>query len=188
MYSRAGVLISHDAGQNWKPAGDVFVNIFPTGADEPALIKLLNGDLYMVARTSASHSYETRSLDVGATWEDPKPSALNTYNSPTALLRLNDGAILRVWDNSDRHRYPLVAAISSDECKTWSKPRTIINFPEMVEHVISYTASYPSVVDTSDGTIIMLWLQNYGPISLLGQARFNRQWVQSGGNVAKSGN
>jgi len=188
MYSRAGVLISHDAGQNWKPAGDVFVNILPTGADEPALVKLLDGDLYMVARTSATHPYETRSHDAGATWQEPRPSAFNAYNSPTALLRLHDGGVLRVWDNSDSHRYPLVAAVSTDECRKWSKPRTIVNFPGTAKSVPSFSACYPSVADTSDGTIVMLWWEKSGPTSRLGLARFNHQWVQSSGNLAESRN
>jgi hypothetical protein len=178
MYSRAGVLISHDAGQNWKPAGDVFVNILPTGADEPALVKLLDGDLFMVVRTSATHPYETRSHDAGATWQDPSPSALTAYNSPTALLRLHDGGILRVWDNSDKHRYPLVAAVSIDECRTWSEPRVIVNLPGAGKNLRSFSACYPSVVESAEGTIVMLWWETSGPTSRLAVARFNRQWVQ----------
>jgi hypothetical protein len=187
MYARAGVLISHDAGQNWKPAGDVFVNIIPTGADEPALLKLLDGDLYMVVRTSATCPYETRSHDAGATWEEPGPSVLNAHDSPTALLRLHDGDILRAWDDSDKHRYPLVASISTDECGTWSVPRSVMNLPETAKGH-SFSACYPSIAETTDGTILMIWWETSGPTSQLGLARFNRQWVQAGGDVPKSRN
>ncbi|MHB1190508.1 MAG: sialidase family protein, partial [Armatimonadota bacterium] len=72
MYARAGVLISCDEGETWKPEGDVFVDVRPTGADEPALVRLENGDLFMVVRTGYPHPYETVSHDDGKTWEEPK--------------------------------------------------------------------------------------------------------------------
>jgi len=180
MYSRAGVLISDDAGLTWAPGGDVFVNILPTGADEPALLKLKDGSLFMVVRTSAPHPYESLSRDGGKTWDAPHPSALSTYNAPTALLRLNDGAVLRVWDNSDRHRYPLVAAISTDECKTWSPPRTIIDRVADASGKMPFdTACYPSMAQSADGTIVLVWWEQDGKTARIGSARFNRAWLES---------
>lgn len=180
MYSRAGVLISADAGATWAPGGDVFVNILPTGADEPALLKLKDGSLFMVVRTSAPHPYETISRDGGKNWESPHPSTLCTYNAPTALLRLNDGAVLRVWDNSDRHRYPLVASISSDECKTWSQPHTIVDRVADTSGRKPFdTACYPSMAESTDGTIVLVWWEQDGKTARIGSARFNRAWVES---------
>jgi BNR repeat-like domain len=174
MYARAGALISTDAGRTFKPGGDVSVDIFPIGADEPALTRLSDGRLFMVVRTHGPHPYETYSSDGGATWQAPRPSALTAFNSPTALLRLHDGGILRVWDNSDKHRYPLVAAVSRDDCRTWSRPRVIA---DRVGTAPFDTACYPSMAQTADGTIVLFWWETVGSASRLGMARFNMDWI-----------
>lgn len=179
MDLRAGVLLSHDAGTTWTPGGDVHVNVFPIGADEPALVQLRNGDLFMVVRTASPRPYETRSRDGGRTWEEPKPSRFYGRNSPTALLRLKDGSILRVWDNSPTNRFPLVASISTDECRTWSPPRTITE-PKVDDNgQLSFvTACYPSIAQADDGTIVVVWWETSGGGSNIGLARFKRSWVE----------
>jgi hypothetical protein len=78
-----------------------------------------------------------------------------------------------VWDNSPQNRWPLEAAISEDNCSTWSKPKVIVD-PGM-------QASYPSVTQAADGTIVAVWQQqlpeNKGREIRL--ARFNRAWLLS---------
>jgi hypothetical protein len=179
MDLRAGVLLSRDGGKTWTPGGDVHVDVFPIGADEPALVRLNNGDLFMVVRTASPRPYETRSHDGGLTWDEPQPSVFQGHNSPTALLRLSDGAILRVWDNSPTNRFPLVASLSTDECETWSPPRTITE-PEVGEKgELSYrTACYPSIAQADDGTAVVVWWETSAAGSNIGLARFNRAWVE----------
>ncbi|MBM3477463.1 MAG: exo-alpha-sialidase, partial [Armatimonadetes bacterium] len=48
MHLRAGVLISEDRGRTWTPGQDVDLPDQPMGADEPAIVRLSNGDLFMV--------------------------------------------------------------------------------------------------------------------------------------------
>lgn len=179
MDARAGVLLSHDDGRTWAPGGDVHVAESVMGADEPALVQLKNGDLFMIARTSTARPYETRSHDGGLKWEDPIPSQFQGYNSPSCLLRLKDGAILRVWDNSPTNRYPLVASISADECNTWSPPRTITE-PEVDDkgELLYHTASYPSAAQSKDGTIVLAWWETSDAGSNIGLARLDRAWVE----------
>jgi len=185
MDLRAGVLLSRDGGKTWTPGGDVHVDVFPIGADEPALVRLKNGDLFMVVRTASPRPYETRSHDGGLTWDEPRPSVFQGHNSPTALLRLNDGSILRVWDNSPTNRFPLVASLSTDECATWSPPRTITE-PEVDEKgELSYrTACYPSIAQADDGTIVVVWWETSAAGSNIGLARFNRAWVVGGATLS----
>jgi predicted neuraminidase len=172
MFGRAALLISVDAGKTWKPGGDIAVDIRPIGADETAIIKLTNGDIFAVVRTSSERPYETRSHDGGQTWDTPVPSQFYGHNSPSALLRLADGRIIRVWNNSPKHRYPLVAAVSSDECQTWSEPKTII------DRVLDSTgkenlsrACYPSIAQAEDGTIVVVWWEVNAERSRVGAAR-----------------
>jgi hypothetical protein len=177
MDGRAGVLISRDRGQTWTPGGDVHVSA-PMGADEPGLVRLRNGHLFAVVRTTI-RPYETVSRDGGLTWDEPKPSPFEGFNSPTALLRLRDGSILRVWDNSSSRRYPLVASLSKDECRSWSSLRTITEPERDSRGQQSFdTACYPSIAQSRDGTIILLWWETSAAGSNIGLARFNKEWVE----------
>ncbi|MEX0643522.1 MAG: sialidase family protein [Pirellulales bacterium] len=178
MFCRAALLISNDAGKTWKPGGDIILDIKPIGADEPAIVKLVNGDIFGVVRTSTERPYETRSHDSGQTWDPPKPSQFYGYNSPSALLRLTDNRILRVWNNSPQHRYPLVASISTDECQTWSDPKTIIDRAvDAAGKENLARACYPSIAQADDGTIVVVWWEVNDGRSRIGTARFAPDWV-----------
>lgn len=184
MFARAGVLRSKDRGATWTPGGDIAINE-PMGADEPALVVLRNGDLFAVVRTGGPRPYEVRSTDGGQSWSEPKPSRFVGHNSPSALLRLRDGAILRVWDHSDKNRFPLVAAVSVDECNTWTAPRTITE-PAVDErgHRSFQTAAYPSIAQARDGTVLVVWWETGAFGSRIGFARFSRVWLDQAGGRA----
>jgi hypothetical protein len=177
MDLKSGVLRSRDGGRTWQPGDDVHVNE-PMGADEPALVVLRNGDLFMIVRTAGARPYEVRSHDGSQTWDPPQPSRFPGHNSPSALLRLQSGAILRVWDNSEKNRYPLVAAISTDECQSWSSPRTITEPTLDGTGVPSYrSACYPSLAQADDGTILVVWWETGAFGSRIGYARFGQEWL-----------
>jgi hypothetical protein len=177
MFGVAGILRSEDGGESWVTAADIPIDVRPMGSDEPALVKLKNGDLFAILRSGGERPYEAVSHDGGLSFEKPVPSRFYANNSPSALLRLNDGGILRVWDNSPSNRFPLVASISSDECQTWSTPRTIELQPLDEHGVPIYNwACYPSIAQGLDGTILVVWWYQ-AEKSAIGYARFNTEWV-----------
>jgi lysophospholipase L1-like esterase len=180
MYLKAGVLISHDRGCTWAPGADVEVAQHPIGADEPAIVRLTNGDLFTILRTSHPRPYETESHDGGRTWEPPRPSPFLGYNSPAALVRLRDGAIVRAWDNSPTDRFPLVVSLSTDDCRTWSPPRTVTEPTALPDGTLSYrTACYPSLAEAADGTLLLAWWQvGADHRNSVWVARFNRAWIE----------
>ena len=191
MLCKPGVLRSTDGGQTWKAGADVSIDR-PLSLDEPAPIELKDGSLLLVMRTIGPRPYEVLSHDGGLTWGKPRESSVDGHNTPTALLRLADGSILRAWDMSTKNRYPLVVALSTDEAKTWSTPRTVTT-PTTVNPAtakpdaktsqggLSYrTACYPSLAQCDDGTILMVWWETGDFGSRLGYARFNRAWVERG--------
>ena len=181
MKLKSGALRSQDGGKTWTPGGDMFVEVpqklsarATGGVCEPAMVLLANDEIFALLRTSDSHHYQSRSHDGGQTWETPTPSPLAGHNSPSALWRLRDsGDVLVVWDNSPLHRWPLAVALSKDGCKTWSKPRTLVNTP-------GFQSAYPSATQAADGTLIAVWFQilpnNSREIRL---ARFTREWLDA---------
>jgi len=182
MFLKAGVLISHDRGRTWTPGGDVEVPTFPIGADEPALVRLGTGELLAVLRGSGPRPSEARSADGGLTWSAPEPSAFYGCNSPAALLRLRDGALLRAWDNSPTpDRFPLVVALSTDDARSWTPPATIAEPAVGPDGEPSFrAASYPTIAEAADGTILLAWWQVATDGSFSVQvARCNRAWVEA---------
>ncbi|HID23810.1 MAG TPA: hypothetical protein EYP14_15630, partial [Planctomycetaceae bacterium] len=180
MYLKSGVLISHDRGRTWTPGTDVEVKKHPIGADEPALVRLRNGDLFMIVRTTHPRPYETRSRDGGVTWDTPRPSRFFGYNSPSALLRLQDGAIVRAWDNSPTDRFPLVVSLSTDDCRTWTPPRMVTEPDLRPDGSLSYLqACYPSLAQAADGTILLAWWQmTRDRKSTVHCVRLTRRWIE----------
>ncbi|NOX53314.1 MAG: hypothetical protein GXP27_02525 [Planctomycetes bacterium] len=180
MYLKSGVLISHDRGRTWAPGADVEVKKHPIGADEPAIVRLSHGDLFMIVRTSHPRPYETRSRDGGRTWAPPRPSRFYGYNSPSALLRLQDGAIARAWDDSPTDRFPLVVSLSTDDCRTWTPPRTVTEPEIRPDGSLSYVrACYPSLAQAADGTILLAWWQmTRDHKSTVHCARLTREWIE----------
>lgn len=181
MYLKSGVLISRDRGRTWTPSADVELDKHPIGADEPAVVRLSSGNLFMVVRTSHPRPYEAYSHDGGQTWDPPQPSRFHGYNSPTALLRLHDGTIVRAWDNSPTDRFPLVVSLSTDDCRTWTPPRTVTEPTVLEDGTLSFQrACYPSLAQAADGTILMAWWQRTTDgVNSVWIARLNRAWVEA---------
>ncbi len=161
MHLRAGVMISTDDGLTWQNGGDTDAQYHRLsggavwGTDEPAIVQLSGGSIYMLMRTGADHLYQARSTDDGKTWSDAGPSPLRGSNAPAALCPFQVGrrrGILCVWDNA-AVRYPLSAAASFDGCKTWSKPKDIAG------PTAGKQASYPTCEQALDGTLVAAWQQ-----------------------------
>ncbi len=179
MDIKSGLLRSTDGGKTWKPGGDLYATIPKTsphstgGLDEAGIVVLDDGRVMTLMRTSGTKLYQSWSKDGGLTWETPRESTLTAHNSPAALWKLDGSSeVIVVWDNSPKARTPLCAAISKDGGKTWSEPRVIVDTGGPQQ------ASYPSVVQAKDGTIIVVWQQQLPQGGRdIRIARFNRAWV-----------
>ncbi len=179
MDLKSGVLLSTDGGLTWTPHGDLHIferKVHPGaiwGVDEPAIVELANGELYMLLRTGTEWLYESRSPDGGRTWTPPVRSPLLGHNSPAALWRLdqNPHEIIVIWNNSPRHRYPLTVALSADGGRSWSRPKIVATSdgPQV---------SYPGITQAPDGTFVAVWQQQRPDGGRdIRWARFNRAWV-----------
>jgi len=179
MHLRAGVMRSTDNGDTWHNGGDTDAAYQKVsggavhGTDEPSIVELGDGSVYMLMRTGSTSLYEARSHDEGKTWSDIGPSPLRGTNAPCALCKFQVGdrrGILCVWDNAVT-RYPLCAAASFDGGRTWTWPKDIAG------PTGGRQASYPGCEQADDGTLVAVWQQDVEVGRDLRCARFNLDWL-----------
>lgn len=139
-YGITHICYSDDEGKTWKPdATDVSTHPPKTHVEqEPGIVELADGRLWMYIRTDAGVQYERFSEDDGIHWSESQPTGLHSPTSPATIERIPwTGDLLCVWnDHSGWHNFPegrrtpLCVAISTDDGKTWSKSRVIEGDPD----------------------------------------------------------
>lgn len=93
--------------------------------------------------------WSATSSDGGRTWSAPARTEFPNPGSPAALVRLQSGKHVLVFNDSRDRRSPLSVAISSDQAQTWSAARPIASGDGRYD--------YPSVAQTADGLIHILY-------------------------------
>jgi predicted neuraminidase len=173
-------MASADRGLSWKTISHVSTRerrlADRTGAinglDEPALVELSDGSLYMLCRTGLTRLYQSRSKDGGRSWSKAVPSPLVSHNAPASLCPFGGKrpGILAVWCNSPRNRWPLSAAVSWDDCETWIAPRRLTNTEGNQQ-------SYPACIEAADGTLVAAWQEDVPDGREIRSARFGVDWL-----------
>ncbi len=120
---------------------------------------------YLVAYSRRGGGYEpmedgflvrTESRDGGRSWSPGEDSQFPNPNAATDLIRLKNGHLLLVYNNSDQgERMPLTVAISTDNDKTWKHKRDIVTLEQGKD--LMGSAAYPTAVQTSDGKIHVMY-------------------------------
>jgi len=129
------VYYSDDSGRTWQRAN---VPVTPVSQrkltlQEPGVVELKDGRLWMFMRTTHGSQYGCYSRDGGVSWSQPEPTNLVSPCSPATIERVPwTGDLVCVWnDHSGAHRFaegrrtPLCIALSRDDGQTWSRSRVI---------------------------------------------------------------
>jgi len=167
-------LYSDDGGATWHVSPDDLAvqtpDLFTYGADEPVVLQLKDGRVWMLMRTQRGRFYESFSSDGGAHWSQPQPSSLISSDSPAGLLRLKDGKILLFSNACLRYpyaygaRYVLHVAVSDDEGHTWRGFREVArdllrNEPPTGHEDYGLSYTFPTL--TKDGQVLFSnWVQS----------------------------
>eukprot|EP00118_Oscarella_pearsei_P025998 m.309190 g.309190 ORF g.309190 m.309190 type:complete len:624 (+) comp45750_c0_seq1:28-1899(+) len=164
------VYYSDDFGVTWLQASPELVVLSPNGGDganEPAVIELLNGTIWMLIRDSVPVLYESYSTDFGATWSTPQSTRFASYSSPAHLIRLKakKPGILLVWNNGligengkyGRARQVIHGAVSYDEGDTWHGFRELYRDPHMGEEYLygDHGSAYPTGKEMDNGNVVI---------------------------------
>lgn len=153
---------SKDDGVTWRRSNilDLGGKGHHDGALEAAIEQLKDGRIWMLIRSNYGKFWEAYSNDDGVTWLVMQPSQIAASSAPALLKRVKSGKLILVWNRllpegaTDypkiggdgqfsehpviNHRDELSVAFSSDEGKTWSKPKVIATAPEGKRRDVSY--------------------------------------------------
>jgi hypothetical protein len=179
---------SDDDGETWMQSANELVVQTPDlgtyGADEPVVLELKDGRVWMLMRTQRGRFYESFSSDGGATWSASQPSKLISSDSPAGLARLKDGNILLFSNACLRYPYAygarnvLHVAISEDEGKTWRGFREVTrdplrNDPPSSHNDYGLAYTFPTVL--TDGRILFSnWVESGRQRTF---RRFDPKWI-----------
>lgn len=128
---------SDDNGRNWSSSEEV---PNPNGVitQEPGVVQLKNGNIFMFIRTNMGYQYSSYSKDDGKTWSPIKPTSIVSPLSPASIKTIpSSNDLLLVWNDTNKrnsnpyqNRTPLNIAISKDEGKTWKHIKTLEDDPK----------------------------------------------------------
>ena len=170
--------VSSDDGETWTASN---ILDHPTSAGhhsglmEADIIQLNEGKLWMLIRTNWDYFYESYSSDNGYTWDGYHKTDIDASSSPGALLRLQSGRIVLVWNRlyhegkneivrigGDKNiaevrlswqRDELSMMYSDDDAKTWSTPVIIAKTITPASNPYANPLAYPHIFEQSKGVI-----------------------------------
>ncbi len=118
--------------------------------------------------------YVTGTEDAGASWGPVTQTSLPNPNSPVMGLRLRDGAILLIFNNSPNSRERLSLALSRDGGERW---RVLHEFEAGVLDHEGNLANfgYPYVIQGTDGTVHVCYVWKNIHVK---HVSFNEAWLR----------
>lgn len=115
------------------------------GALEPCVLRLSDGRIWMLIRTTLGVFWESFSSDGGRTWSAARATSIPSTSAPAHVVRVADGRMLMAWNPREGGRKVLQVAHSADEGRTWSAPVVIVRG----------SATYPFLMEARSGDV---WL------------------------------
>ncbi|MFX0101468.1 MAG: exo-alpha-sialidase [Candidatus Hodarchaeota archaeon] len=132
------------------------VNAPGTGCFQPTVVELEPGHLLSFMRTSKGSKYnkmaaQQESFDYGVTWDEAHANDFGFYNcnANSDMVKLQNGHIVYIFNDSPEIRNPLTAALSEDGGKTWPYKKNIVHSQDE----LGTRFAYPATVQSSDGLI-----------------------------------
>lgn len=144
---------------------------------QPSVVELAPNHLLAFCRRAGGYEpvtdgyvVQAESRDGGKTWTEGVNSAFPNPNAAVDLLKLRNGHLLFVYNDSMNERTPLTAALSLDNGRTWPYKRNIAEGP--------YDYAYPYAIQTSDGRISVVFTSHERTV--INRAVFDEAWVRGG--------
>ncbi len=153
-------------GESWSLRSAVFTD-GPNYNIQPTIVKLDNGRLLACMRNAGGGwLWGMASDDHGRSWSLPMDTGLANPGSAAVLLRLANGNLMLVYNPSSSFRHPLSVSLSTDEGRSWSEPKPLVDGDG--------NYSYPAAIQSHDGSIHILYTRDRQAIV---HVSLNEAWI-----------
>jgi predicted neuraminidase len=159
--------------RSWLPTGRIKSRI---GNIQPAVVELDPGHLIAFCRRGGGYDgrkdgfiVRSESKDNGETWSPGIDSTFPNPNAAVELLKLNNGHLILIFNDSFNSRTPLTAALSIDGGKTFPRRRKIREGRG--------DFGYPYAIQAKDGLIHLVYTSDERTV--INHAIFSEDWVAS---------
>jgi hypothetical protein len=140
---------SDDMGGTWQRAPGA-VRLPGIGVQEPGVVELEDGSLFMIVRNSLGTIHAARSRTGGLIWGEPFSTGLVSPVAPASIKRIPcTGDLLMIFNNHRRNRVPLTAALSRNGGKTWRVVRDL--------ETRGRSFAYTSITFVRDEIVLTYW-------------------------------
>jgi predicted neuraminidase len=153
------------------------------GNIQPGVVEIAPNHLVAYCRRGGDYKPATRgwivraeSRDGGRTWSEGQDSRFPNPNAAIEFLRLRNGHLLLVFNDTMSGRTPLTVARSTDSDRTWPDRRNLAEGPG--------DFAYPSAIQASDGRIHVVFTSDRRRV--INHAVFEEAWVAGSGSTAAS--
>lgn len=152
-----------DNGQSWTRIGPIAAPLSlavrpsergkPYGIIQPSLIDMGHRHIRLYARSTETIGKicQSESFDNGLVWSSAKATPLANPNSGIDAVRLRDGRLVMVYNNTTSGRTPLNIAVSADGDE-WH------NFYNLETAPGEY--SYPALIQARNGDLLITYIWN----------------------------
>jgi predicted neuraminidase len=168
--------ISDDGGYTWNASEP----IVGAGSVQPSVVRKKDGTLVAYLRDNGpppKRAMMSVSKDDGVTWTPARDTEIPNPGTSLEAIVLRNGDWIMVYNDLERGRYSLVAAISDDEGATWKWKRHLDGSPRKPS---SDEYHYPSVIQAKDGRIHVTYSYFVPEGKAIKHVRFDEDWVKVG--------
>jgi predicted neuraminidase len=175
-YSFGIMAISDDHGYTWTASQP----IVGAGCIQPSVVLKKDGTLVAYLRDNGpppKRAHISFSKDDGVSWTTARDTEIPNPGTSLENIRLRDGNWIMVYNDLERGRYSLVAALSDDEGATWKWKRHLDGRPDKQ---INSQFHYPSVIQAKDGAIHVTYSYFVPEGKSIKHVRMNEEWIKAG--------
>jgi hypothetical protein len=168
--------ISDDGGYTWTGSEP----IVGAGGVQPSVVRKNDGTLVAYLRDNGpppKRALISYSKDDGVSWTTAEDSDIPNPGTSLEAIRLRSGHWILVYNDIERGRSSLAAAISEDEGTTWTWKRHLDGDPSAPG---PNQYHYPSVIQGKDGAIHVTYSYYVPEGQTIKHVRFNEDWVKAG--------
>jgi predicted neuraminidase len=168
--------ISDDRGVTWTASEP----IVGAGCIQPSVVRKNDGSLVAYLRDNGpppKRALISYSKDDGVSWTLAHDTEIPNPGTSIEVVRLRDGNWIAVYNDLERGRHSLVAALSDDEGATWKWKRHLDGSPA---NPSANQYHYPSVIQAKDGSIHVTYSYFVPEGKSIKHVRLNEEWVKTG--------